>query len=347
VISVVIETFNLADDRDADAAATITALVAVLAPQLAALDAELVITQSRTALAATCSAALAYPARWLDVPIDATYYEHKNRGFDATTGDIVAFIDGDCMPSAAWLAAITAPIATRAAEVVAGATTYPGPLAAIANQLDFPVFAGAASGTVRNFFANNVAFARATFAARHYPTIGSTEAEPNGDAVPSMFHGQCQVLALRLAEAGIAIVRAASARVVHAPPKDVRAWLQVRLLRGADCAALMPFVVGSYAPFASPVIDRLGALPGLAVLGVRAVTGTFAAVRRGPRLPALALVAACTIVDAIGAVAAPAVYRRFRGQIGVARPHVSPTSCAPAERTGDAAVARASDRAAA
>ena len=127
-----------------------------------------------------------------------------------------------------------------------------------------------------------------------------------------MFHGQCQVLALRLGEAGIAIARARDARVVHAPPKDARTWLAIRLLKGADCSSLLPFVVGSYAPIASPAMARLGALPALAVFGARAVRGAWSSLRRGPApMRNLTLVAGCTIVDSIGAALAPAVYRHL------------------------------------
>src|SRR5205814_10658184 len=170
---------------------------------------------------------------WLDVGRGAGYYDHKNLGFDATTGDVVAFIDGDCEPADGWLGALVAPFAAGA-QVVAGATSYAGPLASLANELDFPYFdyedkrrsfaatSRETAPTVRNLFANNVAFAREAFAARRYPTI-----EP-------MFHGQCQVLALRFVEAGIPIVFARDARVTHAWPHDLREFLEVRLLRGAD-----------------------------------------------------------------------------------------------------------------
>ncbi|HEX4420037.1 MAG TPA: hypothetical protein VH165_19115 [Kofleriaceae bacterium] len=102
---------------------------------------------------------------------------------------------------------------------------------------------------------------------------------------------------------------AAGARVTHAWPDGVAGWLQVRLLRGADTASLLPYVVAHYAPRAAPWIARLGRGPALAVLGLRAVTGTWTALRRGPVVRGLALVAGVTVVDAIGAAAGPAVYR--------------------------------------
>jgi hypothetical protein len=126
-----------------------------------------------------------------------------------------------------------------------------------------------------------------------------------------MFHGQCQVLGLQLITEGIDVRFAPRARVTHAWPEDLVEWLEVRLLRGADTVSLLPHVIATYAPAAAPVVARLGALPALAILGLRAITGTWAALRRGPVVRGLGLVAAVTLVDAIGAAAAPAVYRRI------------------------------------
>lgn len=315
--------------------------LARLGPQLAAHAHEVVITHHaipadvREELVEPISA----PITWLALPADAGYYEHKNRGFDATTGDIVAFIDGDCEPSPAWLAALIAPLVAQtqggsvgsdaAVQVVAGATSYAGELAALANQLDFPYFDGEDAHkrrsfgatsqdwtpTVRNFFANNVAFARELFAQRRYPTI-----EP-------MFHGQCQVLALQLVTERIPIAYAPDARVTHAWPGSPIEWLKTRLLRGADMKQLLPYVLETYAPRARRPIERLGALPTLALLGVRAVTATRMAtrlaMRGGPVLRSLALVAGVTAVDALGAAAAPAVYRFVAPRVSGTAPPAS------------------------
>ncbi|HEY5944904.1 MAG TPA: glycosyltransferase family A protein [Kofleriaceae bacterium] len=299
-VSVVVETWNI--DGDAE---QLAALLGKLAPQVAAEDAEVIVTHAKPAHA-NLDAMLGRPIRWLELPRAAGYYEHKNAGFAAATGDIIAFIDGDCDPTPGWLAAMLEPFATGA-RVVAGATSYAGDLAPLANELDFPYFDperrhfGATtrtqSATVLNFFANNVAFARDVFAAHRYPTI-----EP-------MFHGQCQVLALQLANAGIAITFAPNARVTHAWPDDAAEWLQVRLLRGADTTQLLPHVLAAHAPRINATVGRLGPLPALAVFGLRALRGAWSALRRGPALRGLALIAGVTAVDAIGAVAAPAVYR--------------------------------------
>jgi hypothetical protein len=203
---------------------------------------------------------------------------------------------------------------THGARVVAGATSYAGALASLASELDFPYYDAASrrqfaatsersTSYVRNFFANNVAFERETFAGRRYP------------AIPTMFHGQCQVLALRLVRDEIPIAFAPRARVTHAAPTSVRAWLAIRLLRGADLTQLLPHVIGTYAPRARAPIAALGPLPALTVLGVRAIGGARSALRHSQRqrLRGLALVAGVTAVDALGASAAPLVHRYLGG----------------------------------
>lgn len=294
-----IESWNLGEDR-AKVENGLHALAEQLAPQVAAHDAEVVVTHRGLAIRA-CEAierALGRPVTWVALPEAAGYYEHKNRGFDATGGEIVAFLDGDCAPASQWLSALVGPIVRGEARVVAGMTSYPGALAAIANHLDFPYFAHG-PGRVRNFFANNVAFARAVFASRRYPHIAP------------MFHGQCQVLGLQLLAEREAIQFAGEARVTHAWPEGLEAWLAVRLLKGADTVSLLPYVVGTYAPAARPVVERLGRLPALAILGLRAVTSSWTALRRGPRVAGLGLVALVTVLDSLGAAAAPTVYRRI------------------------------------
>jgi len=288
-VSIVVETWNLDGELE-----LLRRLLALLTPQLG--DAELVITHACIPPILRAELAGELAITWVELPLTAGYYEHKNRGFAAARGDLVAFIDGDCEPDPVWLRHLTSPIACGDARVVAGHTSYAGSLARIANRLDFPYFAhDRTRGTVRNFFANNVAFARDAFLG--YP------------AIPCMFHGQCQVLALQLLAADIAIHYADAARVIHAWPANARSWLEVRLLRGADTTSLLPHVVAHYAPRAAKLAT--GRLPALAVLATRAVTAIPHALRHGPRIRSLALVAAVSLVDAIGCIAAPAVYRQY------------------------------------
>lgn len=302
-ISVVIETWNGAD--------RLAHLLAALSSQIAAPAADVVdvvVTHAGIAVdeRASLDRLLGRAITWLELAPEAGYYEHKNRGFAASTGDIVAFIDGDCDPAPTWLDSLVAPIRDDGERVVAGATSYPGSLGRLANQIDFPYFDREharrraiedAPQFVRNFFANNVAFARDEFAARLYP------------AITPMFHGQCQVLALQLLADGIPIRFAPGARVTHAWPDGLRELVTVRLLRGADTVALLPYVLATYAPHRAASVGRLGSLPSLAIFAARAAAATWTALRRGPVVRGLGFVAVSTVLDAFGAMAAPAVYR--------------------------------------
>jgi hypothetical protein len=294
-----LETWNLTREP-ASALAVLCRQLRTLAPQCAVGDVEIVITHADI-VAPADRARLArehgHSLVWVSVPREAGFYDHKNLGFAASCGDIVAFLDGDTAPAFDWLAQLTGPIARGEALVTSGFTGYPGALAELGNLFDFPHFAAATPGMVRHFWANNVAFARHVFAEHPFPKIWP------------MFHGQCQVLALQLRAAGIAILGTPAARVTHRWPVSGPDWLEVRLLRGADARSLLPFIADAYAPRATPIVRKLGAVPAFALLGARAALGTVTALRRGPRLRGLALVAACTIVDALGAAAAPAVYR--------------------------------------
>ncbi len=302
MISVVIETFNLASGDFSPLARSI----ATLAPRLRAHRTELVITTTGPRID------LAYPARWIEVPADTGYYDHKTIGFDACGGDVVAFLDGDCAPAANWLDAIAQPFA-RGAMVVCGATSYPGALARIANEMDFPYFDRehrryAAPSTahpgdravpliVQNFFANNVAFAREVFAAHPYRPA-------------PMFHGQCQLLALELRASGIEIHHAPGAHVEHAWPATAREFVVSRLLRGADCASVLPHVVHAHLEAVrAPDSDSLRPLSQLAAMAVLGLRGLLSAARsRTPR--ELAFVAAVTALDSLGAAARSIVYAR-------------------------------------
>jgi len=306
-ISIVIETFNL---LGGDVESGLRALAAHLRSQISPLAtrADFVVTHVGLpgAARARLDAALGRPARWVALTNTADYYEHKNRGFDAAEGDVVAFVDGDCAPAPSWLGALVGPILAGDVSVVAGRTAYPPGDAALAGTaLDFPLFASRlAPRAVRNFFANNVAFERSVFAAHPYPEVAG------------MFHGQCQILALTLEARGVVVRHEEEALVHHAWPEGARELFEARLLRGADARALVGHLARAYAPHLARHADRLGAAPALALLGLRSAVVAAKVVRARPPLRVAAtsfgVIAATATVDAVGALAQRTVYRRCR-----------------------------------
>jgi hypothetical protein len=305
-IALVLETNNLRGGADPDRiTASLGRLLRHLAAQtlpLGALD-EIVITHDgldgpqRDRLQAAAGARL----RFVLLPPDTGYYEAKNLGFDATTASIVAFGDADCWPDRAWLERLIAPLlADPAAQVVAGRTTYRDDLVgAAATAIDFIYFPSPlGEGTTRNFYANNVAFRRATFASRRYlPAEG-------------IYRGHCQRLGLRLAEEGVPIRFEPAAHTVHRFPDGARELLRLRLLRGADTVEMTPSLGDALLPRGLRWSSRLGPLSPLGVLAVRLAFSARAAGEQGMseihgarRAACLALVFALSAADAAGVIA--------------------------------------------
>jgi GT2 family glycosyltransferase len=88
----------------------------------------------------------------------------KTAGAHAATGEIVAFLDSDCVPVAGWTESLVARIA-NGADVVAGKTRYPEG-ARFAKTFDFFNFGyihADAEGKANSFLPNNVALRREIF----------------------------------------------------------------------------------------------------------------------------------------------------------------------------------------
>lgn len=91
----------------------------------------------------------------------ATYLSMKNHGFEIGRGDILALLDGDCIPATDWLEAIAA-ACSNGVDVVAGKTRY-RPEHAFAKTFsvfDFGHVQADCNGKTFSFNVNNVAFRR-------------------------------------------------------------------------------------------------------------------------------------------------------------------------------------------
>ena len=225
------------------------------------------------------------------------YYEAKNRGFEATTGDVVVFGDADCWPDSTWLAELTEPFDDQEVEAVAGRTCYRGDLlGTAATTIDFMYFdSPLGKGCTRNFYANNVAFRRATFERARYVLGGA------------FYRGNCQVMGLELQANGVKIAFQPSARTTHRFPDDAKDFVRLRLLRGADAVSLEPHLGRAYLPKA---LAPLASAPGLEafVLGSRLLFSLGAINRQdmpevhgARRLACAALVAGISALDVAGA----------------------------------------------
>jgi hypothetical protein len=298
--ALVLETANLRSDPGR-VTASLARLLSHLARQtvsLTALESVVVVHEGFDAPArAALDRAAGRAITWLEVAPGTDYYEAKNLGFDATRAAIVAFGDADCWPSDDWLERLLEPFADHAVEVAAGRTTYrPGVLGLAATSVDFLYHPSPhGTGTTANFYANNVAFRRETFATRRFA------------ARDDIYRGQCQLLGMRLAQDGVAVRFVPAARTVHRFPDGWADFLALRLHRGADCRAVSPRLVRQFRPHLAP-ITRSATLTSLAVLAGRTAVSLRSLdaldMPAGPARRACAALAmlGITALDAAGAV---------------------------------------------
>ncbi len=310
-VSLVLETNNLHGDarspdgrpRDRDDRVTesLEELLAHLRAQTSPLAslAELVVTHEELTESdrARLERAAGRAIRFVTLAKGTGYYAAKNRGFEATTADVVVFGDADCWPENDWLALLIEPFDDQDVQAVAGRTTYRGDLlGAAATTIDFMYFPSPlAAGATRNFYANNVAFRRATFERARYVLDGA------------FYRGNCQVLGLELQKNGVPIHFQPAARTTHRFPDDARDFVRLRLLRGADSVALAPHLGRAYLPKA---LAKLADAPGLEaiVLGSRLLFSLGSINRQdmpeatgARKLACAALVAGISAIDAAGA----------------------------------------------
>lgn len=167
------------------------------------------------------------PASWRTIRVpDGRYYELKNHGAREATGPVVAFLDSDAIPEPGWLEALLEPFADPAVQVVAGNTFIQGDdlwAKAFALWWFFPLRAepGAFTPTT-HFFANNVAFRRATLRAHPFSSREGTS------------RGACIDLASELGRAGVTIWRTTSAQATHPAPRGWRHFVLRALAQGRD-----------------------------------------------------------------------------------------------------------------
>jgi glycosyltransferase involved in cell wall biosynthesis len=179
----------------------------------------------RQAVADSSAPGTSLPMRLLPSP-GASYYEQKNAGAAAATGDVVVFLDSDVVPEDGWLESILRPFALPWVQCAAGnsyvetGSVYEK---AFALTWFFPLRDhDGRRGLVAKFYANNVAFRRDFFLARRFPDEGG------------LARGACQRLAESIRAEGRKIAYDGSARVSHPPPNGFRHYVERGVAQGRD-----------------------------------------------------------------------------------------------------------------
>jgi GT2 family glycosyltransferase len=151
-----------------------------------------------------------YPQATFVTSRESNYFDAKNSGAAASSGDLVVLLDGDCIPDQNWLAELVRGFEPDVAAVV-GATSYiPSSLAArVFTVTDFGNVVADTDGRASGVMLNNVAFRRETILAN-----------PLDARIPR--NGACYILYHQLRAKGAHILFAPPALVWHKP--DVEGW---------------------------------------------------------------------------------------------------------------------------
>jgi Glycosyl transferase family 2 len=156
---------------------------------------------------------------------DMGYYQLKNAGAAAASGEVLILLDCDVIPDPGWLEAMLTPFLDGKIEVVTG-QTYVGPYTLYEKSAAlfwvFPLRRNE-SGLVKvkHAFANNCAFRRELFLRHPYPEA-------------KMYRGNCRLLSRELFARGVDIHQQLAARVDHPPPAGLGQFFVRGIWRGHD-----------------------------------------------------------------------------------------------------------------
>ncbi len=158
------------------------------------------------------------------------YFDQKNLGVEKAAGELIVFLDSDVVPEEGWLRELLRPLADPSVEVVGG-NTYVGfddlYSRAMALNWFFDLRAAGPVQTRHRFYANNVAFRRATIERFRYETVAGTSRGASVD------------LASRILAAEIPIHYQPESRVAHPAPNGLRHFVRRAVAQGRDNVLLV------------------------------------------------------------------------------------------------------------
>lgn len=194
---------------------------------------------------------------FVSAPCADNYFAAKNAGVAASTGEIVALVDGDCEPAADWLDVMVGVFRDPGIDVVAGCTRYPGD-SWTARAFSVSSFAGVkakSDGGAAAFNLNNIGFRRDVL--RSFPFDERVTR-----------HGGCYEQYARLRAAGKRIVYCPAMLMSHGIGDVANfAFIEKHFQRGFDAIGIHFRDHGSVLR-GTPIIRRFGLL-GLIVLSTR------------------------------------------------------------------------------
>jgi glycosyltransferase involved in cell wall biosynthesis len=261
LVTVVIETvtarFDCARDTLADS----------LAGLLAALDRQtypqelierIVVLDDKVATADAIELRRRYPLVKFIVSPASNYFAVKNTGAAASAGEIIALIDGDCVPESGWLEALLAPFESGVAAV-GGRTRYAGSswLEWTFSIPDFAYILAEDNGSASGFNLHNVAFRREVLLAH-----------PLDARIPR--DGGCYLLFHQLRAEGARVLNEPRAVVEHRLDIGGLGFVRKHFNRGYDGA--MVYRLDDRAVLrGTHLFRRLGAVALVAITGRRIV----------------------------------------------------------------------------
>lgn len=241
-ISVVTESYTIAHSRDVDRLQQALAVAVAAVAGTGGGPHEVMLVDASddprvTQLAAGTAATMPAPHSLRHVPVPAAtgYDTMKDLAAELAAGEVVVFLDGDCVPEAPpaeWLGALVHTLRVSGAPGVTGTTLYDGdsPLSLAASVLDFGFTLDNPGGDMGCYTSNNSAFVRAVRA--------GDPMERDGLRCACYLHAQ------RLLRGGTPVVHVASPAAVarHVP----QPFVDERLRRGYDAVAVARLEPGTW-----------------------------------------------------------------------------------------------------